>query len=116
MVLGMSLETFTLVHVLNQSGWNCIRNRRDVRVPQQPKARSLDGYFSRHDRVDKHNGVPFSVYSGDAGNQAGNHLDGRARYCRCGTLFAAPQLEEGLRHWGMCSLVLQCFRFCSAIL
>ena len=43
MVLGMSLATFTLIHVLNQPCRNCVGDRRDLWVPDQPKIRSLNG-------------------------------------------------------------------------
>src|SRR4029077_4753670 len=101
---------------VDQSRRNCIRDRRDVRIPHQPKVRSLDARFSVYDSVDEPNGVPPSPYMSDASDQAGDHLIDGADSGDCDALFSASRLEEDLRDCGMHGVVLQLLRFCRSVL
>ena len=51
MVLGMSLSTYTLIHVIHQPGGNWFRVHRHVRPAEQQTPGRLDRNFSHHHRL-----------------------------------------------------------------
>ena len=116
MILGMSLGTFTLIHVLI----SLVAIASGIVVVygflNQPEVRALDGSLSGYDRVNQPHRVPFSVYLGDACDQAGNHLVGSIGHCGCHAVSPTPDLEENFRDRDMHGVVLQCLRFCGAII
>ena len=115
MVLGMSLETFTLLHVLISlvgiaSGlivlYGFLTNRR------------LDTWtavFLVTTALDQPNRLPFSVHYGYASHRVGNRLTGGARYCHRDTLHPPAHLEQDLRYCGLRRIVFQHFRSCGAV-
>ncbi len=96
----MSLETFTLIHVVISLVGIAIGGHCDLWLPTNQPLDRWTIVFLVITALTSLTGFLFP-FGGHAGNQAGNHLTGGALYCRCDTLFHAPHLQEDLRHCGM---------------
>ena len=114
MILGMSLGTFTLIHVLISlvaiaSGivvvYGFLTNQRFER---------LTAVFLVMTGLTSLTGFLFPFTSATPANQAGNHLAGSIGHCGCHAVSPAPDLEENFRDRGMHGVVLQCLRSCRA--
>lgn len=110
MVLGMNLETFTMIHVLISlvgivSGlivlYGFLTNRR------------LDAWtavFLLTTALTSLTGFLFPFTAVTPVHQVGNYLTRTARNCDRHTLRPAPHLEEDLRYCGLHRIVFQRFR------
>ena len=59
MVLGMSLSTFTRVHI-DQPGWSRLRIRRPVRPAECETAQRMDRDLSNHDGAEQRDRISVS--------------------------------------------------------
>jgi hypothetical protein len=116
MVLGISLESFTLFHVLISlvgivSGsvvmYGFLTNQRLDR---------WTAVFLFMTVLTSLTGLLFPFTAATPAIKLGISSLGGARYCHCDTLLPAPHLAENLRDCGVLRIVFQRFRSCSAVL
>jgi hypothetical protein len=110
MDLGMSLQIFTLIHVLISlagiaSGivvlYGFLTNK---------KLDKWTAVFLGATALTSFNRVPVSIQGNDPSDQAGNHLSGGAGNQCCDALPSTPCVAENLRDYSMRGFVLQRFR------